>query len=294
MNFNPDKSRTYLVSISGGKDSTALWLHLKCDLKLPNIIPIFADTKWEHELTYEYLDYLESKLGKLVRVESDLGFVELAKKKKRFPSAKARFCTEYLKLRPVKKWVNEAIGRGELPEDYIMVTGVRAEESPSRAKLPDYAAVDDFYGSPQWRPILNWTWKHVFMKHAEYNIDVNPLYKQGMGRVGCMPCVMSNKSELRHIAERFPDVFDKVAAAESEVGSVTDHFSFWPVGYIPADFCSRKWEKDGKIHFIPTAQDVKNYVILEKPEKKFGGKMTSLFPEMGGTGVCTSVYGLCE
>jgi 3'-phosphoadenosine 5'-phosphosulfate sulfotransferase (PAPS reductase)/FAD synthetase len=294
--FKPDPAKTYVVSISGGKDSTALWLHLKYDLKLPNIVPVFADTQWEHDLTYEYLDYLEGKLGKLHRVKADLGFVDLAKKKKRFPSTKARFCTTELKLRPVKKWVNESIASGLLPEDFIMVVGVRAEESPSRAKLPEYAAIDDFYGVPQWRPIIRWTWKQVFMKHAEHGIDVNPLYKQGMGRVGCMPCIMSNKGELRHIAERFPDVFDKVGAAEREVKKVCTHYSFWPSGYIPARFCSFEWtnEKDGKVHNIPTADDVKKYVLLEKAEKQFGGELPKLFPEMGGTGVCTSVYGLCE
>jgi 3'-phosphoadenosine 5'-phosphosulfate sulfotransferase (PAPS reductase)/FAD synthetase len=56
-------------SISGGKDSLADWLFAienGCET-----LQVFADTGHEHPQTMEYLEYLESRLGKIVRVQAD-------------------------------------------------------------------------------------------------------------------------------------------------------------------------------------------------------------------------------
>ncbi|HIE0248828.1 TPA: phosphoadenosine phosphosulfate reductase family protein [Pseudomonas aeruginosa] len=47
-----------IISVSGGKDSTATLL-LAIAVEAPNIRGVFADTGNEHELTLEYIDYLE-------------------------------------------------------------------------------------------------------------------------------------------------------------------------------------------------------------------------------------------
>jgi len=302
-------ARHYLISISGGKDSTALWLHMKYDLGLENLIPVFADTGWEHPLTYEYLHYLETKLGKLHRVKSDLDFVGLAVKKQRFPSARARFCTEHLKLKPCRDFI-ESLGL----DDLVICSGVRHEESKSRSKMAERVDCDDYYKRPQWRPIITWTWQQVFAIHDKYSIEPNPLYKHGMGRVGCMPCIMANNRELKAIAERFPEVFDKVAEAEQRVSASAKRgcASFWTAGDIPERFCSKKWvqiikggrdKKTGRFrlpyaveHPIPTPEDVRRYVTMDKEEKQVGHKMPLLFeePQNEDLGVCSSIYGLCE
>jgi len=51
------KDRPLVANVSGGKDSTAMALFL-IDQGL-DFEPVFCDTGWEHEDTYEYLDYLE-------------------------------------------------------------------------------------------------------------------------------------------------------------------------------------------------------------------------------------------
>ena len=54
----------YLLSVSGGKDSTAMILYMKECLVDPGIIDyVFMDTGWEDVQTYQYLDYLEQTLG---------------------------------------------------------------------------------------------------------------------------------------------------------------------------------------------------------------------------------------
>ena len=296
--YKPDPKKTYIVSISGGKDSTALWLYLKYELMLPNIVVVFCDTGWEHQITYDYLECLKREIGDFTILYPELNFVDLAIKKKRFPSAKARFCTTELKLKPMKNWLLKSMMVGDFKEDdVILVSGVRAEESPSRAKMDEFSEKDDYYNLPHWRPILKWTWQDVFACHERNNIKPNPLYAMGMGRVGCMPCVMSNKAELKEIALRLPDVFEKVEASEKRMALEYPKrpSSFWHHSYVPDRFCSREWVKEetGEKFKIPTAIDVKNYVLLEKEEKKFGGKMTSLFDDEEVPS-CKSIYGLCE
>lgn len=58
-----------IVSVSGGKDSLAQWL-LAIESGV-SYTTVFADTGHEHPQTMEYLDYLESRLGKIVRVKAD-------------------------------------------------------------------------------------------------------------------------------------------------------------------------------------------------------------------------------
>ncbi len=293
-----DPEKTYLLSISGGKDSTAIWLYLKYELGLPNLIPMFADTGWEHPLTYQYLDYLEERLGPLIRLKPERSFVELAKHKKRFPSTRARFCTENLKMKPCRAWIRQAIADGVLlPEATVQCSGVRWEESPARAKMTEYVATDDYYRLAQWRPIIGWTWQQVFAIHEKYGVHPNPLYKQGMGRVGCMPCIMANLPELGEIARNFPEVVEKVAAAEVEVCRGDGQpSSFFASDTIPERWRSRTWTspKTGEVHKVCTAKDVFEYAKLSKPERLYG-HMTPLIEEPNeDLGQCSSIYGLCE
>lgn len=59
-----------IISLSGGKDSLALWL-LACERNIENITVVFADTGHEHPLTYEYILLLEQKLCPVIRVRAD-------------------------------------------------------------------------------------------------------------------------------------------------------------------------------------------------------------------------------
>lgn len=127
-----------IVSISGGKDSAATLL-VALALEAPNLQAVFADTGHEHEETYKYVHYLAEATGVPIRwVRADFTeqlarkrtfvaaawrehgvpedvvlaaleilqptgnpFLELCLWTGRFPSSKARFCTEELKRNPI-------------------------------------------------------------------------------------------------------------------------------------------------------------------------------------------------
>lgn len=62
----------HVVSVSGGKDSTATLCYALETQPRDSVRAVFADTGNEHELVYAYLDYLDSALGiKIVRLRRD-------------------------------------------------------------------------------------------------------------------------------------------------------------------------------------------------------------------------------
>lgn len=202
--------------------------------------------------------------------DDELTFDRLALIKGRFPSTKAQFCTEYLKLAPSRRWIREHLeAKGQAYERWI---GVRRDESTRRACVTEREC-DDYFDCPVNRPIAAWTKPEVFAFLREHGEPINPLYTMGFGRVGCAPCINSNKEDVRLWAARFPEMIDKVREWEKRVGR-----SFFPPKMIP-----------GK-----TVAFVDEVVAWSRTER--GGKQLSLplleaEVEAGG---CMSRWGLCE
>lgn len=260
-----------IISFSGGKDSTALILWAK-ENKM-KFRTIFCDTGWEDEITYEYVEYINKTLlnGKLIVLKSDKyeGFEDLSIKKKRVASTMARFCTEELKLKPTKKYI-------ESLKDVNLYFGIRAEESAKRALMPEKIFDKDYYNCWIHRPLLKWTAKDVFDIHKKYLIKPNPLYRMGMLRVGCMPCIMTNLKELKSIIKQRPDTIKKVSELEKKLGR-----TFFAQDRIPQWAMTSRDKKTGvKIGYI---EDFVKYV-QENPNQ------LTAFEEPK----CLSYYGLCE
>ncbi|WP_429844531.1 phosphoadenosine phosphosulfate reductase family protein [Brevibacillus sp. FIR094] len=298
-----------VLSLSGGKDSTAMWLYVSKELGL-EVYPVFADTGNEHDLTYQYVDYLERELGTIHRVKADFTsqikrkrkyvetkwrekgvpenivqsalsvleptgnpFLDLCIVKGRFPSRMAQFCTQFLKVFPVQQQVYFPLM--EQGNHVVSCVGVRAAESSVRAKYSMREETPE--GWQLYRPILEWDVKQVFEIHKKHGIEPNPLYKLGMGRVGCMPCINCAKDELFEISRRFPAVIERIRQWEDIVASASKRGSatfFAPV--------------NGEWFRIDT--------WTEWSKTSYGGKQYDLIKaiEFEDVPVCSSQYGLCE
>ena len=207
----------YIVSVSGGKDSTACILWALENIKKDKIDFVFMDTKWEHEDTYKYLDYLEDKLNiKIKRIET-IGMEELSIKRKCMPNIWMRFCTVELKKKPFNNYVFENyISKGI---NFIVITGVRQEESRARQK-EDMIRLDNvtftINGKKKkivfktLRPIIYWSKERVFEYIKENNIEINPLYRRGFNRVGCYPCVFARNYEIELLEQKYIDRMRKL------------------------------------------------------------------------------------
>lgn len=234
-----------IASISGGKDSAAMALHLR-EQGIP-FESVFCDTGWEHPDTYTYLrEVLDPAIGPIRWLKSDRGGMEeLVRSKAMFPSRVRRFCTEELKVVPLRQFFLEVCAaipdddppaevralRSELGDEFdvtaqqikvINVVGIRAEESPSRAEMSEWEVWGADYGKSRlpvmvWRPLLRWTGQDVIDIHKRHGLAPNPLYLRGASRVGCWPCIHARKAELALVAKESPERIALIRSMESDL-----------------------------------------------------------------------------
>lgn len=330
-----DKPIMHVVSMSGGKDSTATALMALEMHGRENCRFVFADTGNEQAQTYEYaLGYLPEKLGiavDVVRADFSAEFevkranlariaagepestvygkrkfqypwtaeaaaralellhptgnpyLDMCMLKGGFPSRKRQFCTQYLKTEPLTEYALDLIDSGYAVWSW---QGVRIDESDSRrtrlqgtgacVKSFDVVGGDLF----NYRPILRWNVEDVFEAHATAGIEPNPLYRQGMSRVGCMPCINAAKAELAEIARRFPEEVKRLAEWERLVSSVCRPRS--PVSF----FHMGTQGHEGQASTI--------WAVVEWAKTTRGGRQYDLLESTYDAKACSSAYGLCE
>ena len=307
----------HVLNLSGGKDSTALLLWaMEREI---DFLPVFADTGNEHALTLDYIERLPELTGcpGIVRVKADFSdafagrrkrlpdkwrrdgvpeerireameaiwptgnpFLDLCVLKGRFPSTRARFCSERLKHEAIHEHVILPwLDRGY---ETISMLGVRAEESLARAAMPP---LEDL-GDGRWihRPILDWTVEQVFAIHRRHGVDPNPLYRLGCSRVGCMPCIHETKSGIRNLVHRFPEELDRIAGWERRVKAASKRGA---ATFFAADKVPGPHQKDPVLP-VPAMDDVIRWSMTAR-----GGRQFDLFAQAEPPS-CSSPYGLCE
>lgn len=285
----------YHFGISGGKDSTALllWACYESGIPLEQIRATFCDTGNESPITLAYVKMLSDFVFPIETIYPPLGFYDLAKKKGRFPSTMARFCTQDLKMKPTQAWIKLRWDEGYT---VILHSGVRAAESLERSKMAE-EGFENYYACTVRRPLLKWTLADVWAIHDRYSVPRNPLYGMGMKRVGCFPCVMERKAGVRVIAEQFPERIDFLREQEKNL-RIGKTCAFFPPGTVPRSQCSLTYTcKDGRVVKVNSIDDM---VAWSKTVR--GGKQYALGTieedaferEDDKTISCPSAIGQCE
>ena len=216
--------RPLYASISGGKDSTALGLFLK-DRGI-KFTPLFIDTGWEHESTYDYIhDVLVPLFGEFTVLRNEEyfqddpewkgGMEQIIKRNRMFPSGFAKFCTRLLKVVPVQNFYAQV--RYETKAKPINTVGIRAEESRNRAMMEEFEDQDE---ATVWRPLISLKEDDIINMHTRHAVPPNPLYLKGASRVGCYPCIYARKHEIRHMSFADPERIEYLEALEARVNAL--------------------------------------------------------------------------
>lgn len=148
----------------------------------PQMPVLFLETGYHFAATYAYRDQLTRdwnlNLRNLTAVQSvadqETEFGKL------YTSEPARCC----QIRKVDPLFNAL-------EDYeVWFTGLRREQSPTRAKLEVFETSNLRSGRTiaKVSPLAHWTWKQVWQYAREHKLPILELYDQGYTSIGCEPC----------------------------------------------------------------------------------------------------------
>jgi 3'-phosphoadenosine 5'-phosphosulfate sulfotransferase (PAPS reductase)/FAD synthetase len=187
--------------MSGGKDSTALALHMRD--RVPEMEYVFCDTEKELTETYEYLNQVEAFLGKkIIRLNAKAGFDHWLEVFGGYlPSPQMRWCTKYLKLKPFEDFVGD--------DPVISYVGLRADEdrigyiSTKSNITAVFPFKEDGIGYSGVMNILE-----------DSGIGLPPYLKWGRTHSGCYFCFFQRPIEWVRLLETHPDQFDQAQSYE--------------------------------------------------------------------------------
>jgi len=200
--MSEQKKVRHLLGLSGGKDSAALAIYMRD--KVPEMEYFFADTGAELPETLEFVDLMEDYLGKeIIRLNARKGFDYYLKLNGNFlPTARSRWCTTNLKLKPFEEFVGN--------DPVISYVAIRADE-PYRtgyiSTKPNIKAVYPFKEDGKD--------KEDIVKILEESGIGMPKYYDWRSRSGCYFCFYQRKIEWVGLYENHPDLFEKAKAFEA-------------------------------------------------------------------------------
>lgn len=243
------KPEYHVASFSGGKDSTAMVLHMiERGDRLDEVI--FCDTTMEFPAMIRHV----AKVRKVIeaagikftelRAEHDFEYylisVDVPNRKPTsahfgtpgygWSSFKIRWCTKYLKIEPINAYLSDLQER----YDVIQYIGIAADE--------DYRMEKKNNQDPNHRhPLRDWGWDEETALRYCYGLgyDWEGLYelsrneKTGRSRVSCWCCPLQGYDDLRKLRKHFPELWIRLRELDRKQWQSFAH------GYSVEDFEQR-------------------------------------------------------
>ena len=222
------KIDVFYIAFSGGKDSVVLFDLVQKALPHNGFKVIFADTGMEFSDTYltvqhteefckqDGIDFLRSK-AEMNPEESWNIFGP--------PSTVTRWCCCVHKTAPQISLLRNIVGKNNVVGFGFI--GVRGDESISRSKYDYICYGEKHKGQYSCNPILDWNSAEVFLYIYANQLFMNPAYKKGNRRAGCLVCPRAaerndfmNNYWYSNESEKFLNIIrnlyrDKFASAEN-------------------------------------------------------------------------------
>jgi phosphoadenosine phosphosulfate reductase len=179
------------LGFSGGTDSLVL-MHLVLPFKR-DIPVVFVDTQHEFPETYKYIDQVVKNWGikDFTTVKADQDRLEEFKGKYGLKTPEfTTTCCNYHKISPMMK----AIGDFKFDAFFVGLRGVEHEE---RAKEVFFSPRKDPVHI-RVHPLLFWRKEDILEYVKKFDLECNPLYKEGYTSLGCTVCTEKNLDPGMH------------------------------------------------------------------------------------------------
>lgn len=216
------KETYHVASFSGGKDSTAMLLHM-LELGMPIDEVVNVDTGMEFPAMYRHIEkvraVVETAGVKFTTLKADKTFefylteVQVNRRNPEFvgvqgygwPGPRTRWCTGTLKIDVLRKYARD------LRNEYSVVwyIGLAADETARLER--NHNAADDHR-----HPLVEWGWTEAdALKYCyDHGYDWEGLYKL-FKRVSCWCCPLQSLQELRQLRRHFPDLWERLFELDS-------------------------------------------------------------------------------
>ena len=134
----------FVIFVSYGNDSVALiqWAH---EQTLQDVAVVFTDTGWAADGWMPRVEKCEAwvrSLGFTPHRTNSIGFRQLARDKKGFPTQRYQWCSNILKIEPGRRWLD----KHDPDCRAVCVIGVRREESEDRSDFPEWTLRSENHG----------------------------------------------------------------------------------------------------------------------------------------------------
>lgn len=227
-----DLNSRHVLGLSGGKDSAALAIYIKD--RYPEIHGkieyFFSDTGAELTEVYDFLDRLESYLGKeIIRLGSGKSFEHWLKVHNGYlPSAKQRWCTRVMKIHPFEQFVGD--------DPVISYIGIRADENREGyiSQKETIKAVFPFIDDGLVRDDI--------FQILEDTVGI-PEYYKWRSRSGCYFCFFQRQDEWLGLKRNHPELFEKAKAFEQKIRKKFD----WQDGEVEVGGYGYTWSSQGTV-----------------------------------------------
>lgn len=208
-----DKPIRHILSLSGGKDSTALAIYMRS--RMPELEYVFCDTGEELPETYEYLNRLEVYLGApIVRLNPDRPFSHYLKIYNGvLPDARTRWCTRKLKIEPFERFVGD--------DSVYSYIGIRADESHRKGYISTKPNITARYPF-----IEDGITKQDVLRILEDSGLGLPRYYEWRSRSGCYFCFFQQRVEWVGLLDNHPDLYEKASEFEKENPATGERYTW--------------------------------------------------------------------
>ncbi|MGQ5718829.1 phosphoadenosine phosphosulfate reductase domain-containing protein [Pseudochrobactrum asaccharolyticum] len=198
----------FVIFSSYGNDSIAL-IKWASEQQLDGVAVVFTDTQWMSDGWPERVEKAEAwvrSLGFTPYRTTSIGFRQLARDKKGFPTQRYQWCSYVLKIQPGMRWLAEHDPEARA----VCLVGVRREESQDRKNFPAYLVKSENHGG---RTMIA---PFADLTEAERNLLIEKADWQVLPhRSRECRCINSNRNDMKNFTE---SDWQEIAAIEAEVG----------------------------------------------------------------------------